>query len=1100
MFPLGVLAELLINGTWQDISQYLYQRDGITITGGAVNWGDTPQPAQMTFTVNNRDGRFSPLYAAGAYYPYLQRNVQIRLTVTATSASGNFYRGYRFWGEVTEWPPVSDISGNDVYVQVTAAGPLRRISAGGGQGSALTRYYQSLTGLLAPVAYWPCEEDPTNTGIIGAGVSGGTNMTVTTGTPTWKAISDFNGSAPVAVLNNSTWDGLTGSFGTSGDDVFLVPGTHTWVSGVSSVNAKVWGAGGGGENGYQGGPNAGGGGAFAQEATLAVTPGTAYTVVTGAGGAGGRLDNNGTNRDGAGGGFSSFQGDSVLVKANGGKGGTSAGPGAGGAIGSNTVKFAGGAGGSGAAIGLFPPSGGGGGGGGGSAGTAANGNAGSNTSTGTGAAGAAAVTGGGAGGHGGSVSDDAGITPGGSPGGGGGGGAFDFRTGAAHSGQAGGNGKVELIYTPSAAPPNNVIRFILFVPLHGGNNNRVLVRTLTSGTIAQLDILYQTGGKLILKGYNNSAVLLFTSSALTVGDGKTVMVSLELGVSGANVLWVLTAVAPGATSLLGIVSGTQNTASMGNVTEVLAGPNADITKTAIGHISVQYAIIPLLQVSRALHGHNTELSVDRFIRLANEQAIDNATEFAESADHWGFETAAQANTWVATNATRAQSAVTAGSSGTPWSFACNGTPLDGTYFIASNAQAALIQSGDQFNDTLNPGKVFTVLSVGGNFAGFNNVTIMPTAAVIMSSTDTVTQVQAQRLDPAFPAGWPTDGSHSLLITASGGAGEWYATSPTGTSGQPVLPGDIVSLGIHFYTPAALGAVRPGIVWYNAAGTLLSTTNGTSLATSAGQIGVMTMTATAPASTAFFAVKAGDNETKTAGTLLYTDNVRVSPQMGVQTRREYAAFLKEIRALDQGILKESRTLWGLSYRTRLAMINQSPAVTLDYSAGTISPPLAPVVDTQKVTNHIVVRRRGGSKITVTLDTGTMSTSEPPAGVGRMKTIPPAYIAAVDGQLAALAAHLLNLGTDPNERYPTITVNLARASIPGNALAPLMSAVAGVEIGDYVQLTNLPFWFPNSTAKQLVIGYTENINAREWTITWNCTPEAPWEVTATALRRW
>src|SRR6266702_8587407 len=202
MFPLGVTAELLINGTWTDCTPYLYQRDGIQISGARQNWGDKPQPAQLTFTVNNRDGRFSPLYAGGAWYPFLTRNVQCRIGVTATSSSGAFYSGYRFYGEISRWPPLSDISGNDVFVQITASGPLRRIRAGGGKGSALTRYYNSLSGAYAPIAYWPAEEDP-DADVIGAGIEGGQDMAVLSGTPTWKAVSDFNGSAPMKILNKS---------------------------------------------------------------------------------------------------------------------------------------------------------------------------------------------------------------------------------------------------------------------------------------------------------------------------------------------------------------------------------------------------------------------------------------------------------------------------------------------------------------------------------------------------------------------------------------------------------------------------------------------------------------------------------------------------------------------------------------------------------------------------------------------------------------------------------------------------------------------------------------------------------------------------------
>src|SRR5258708_3167084 len=254
------------------------------------------------------------------------------------------------------------MSATDIYVKITATGPLRRVNQGGGKGSALTRYYSLLSGVNAPIAYFPAEEDP-DTDVVGAGIDGGTNMTITTGTPVWKAVSSFNGSAPIGVLNNSTWDGLTGSFGSSGDDVFLVPGTYQWQASTATVNAKVWGAsggggwGGGGANGFA----AGGGGEFAKEATLAVTIGNFYTVVVGAGGRGGSVS--GISRDG---GDSVFTGDSVTVRAHGGKRGANITPGAGGTGYLGSVHHDGGAGGTGTA-GII----GGGGGGGSSAGPGA---------------------------------------------------------------------------------------------------------------------------------------------------------------------------------------------------------------------------------------------------------------------------------------------------------------------------------------------------------------------------------------------------------------------------------------------------------------------------------------------------------------------------------------------------------------------------------------------------------------------------------------------------------------------------------------------------------------------------------------------------------
>jgi hypothetical protein len=1047
--PIAVTAELLINGTFTDISAYIYLRDAITIDGGRQDEAGTPSPATLTLTLNNRDGRFTPNYTGGAYYPNLVRDTQIRLTVTYQTSTGNFYQGYRFWGKVPSWPPLADISGRDIYVSITASGPLRQVRQFGGKGSALARYYASLTGSFAPIAYWPCEEDSFST-LIGPGVDGGQVMTVTTGAPVWNAKSDFNGSAPIGVLNNSTWDGLTGSFGTSGDDVYLVPGTYQWVASTATVDARSWGGGGGGNlsNGTLG-AGAGGGGEFAKEATLAVTPGTSYTVVVGAGGNGGSSPSNGH--------ISSMAGDSVTVTA---RGGVVAGlrtGGAGGTGSANTVHHDGGAGGS------STGSGGGGGGGGGSGGTAAAGNAGGSTSTSAHGTGATAVTGGGKGGDGGDGTTGAAAVAGGVPGGGGGGGR-GFALGA-----AGGAGKVELIYTPGAQPSSNVIRFILWVPAHGGNNGKVILRALTGGTLVQLDCLYVTGGKIQLKGYTAGPSLAFTSGNLTVGDGQTAMVSIELATSGANVAWKLRAITPGATSVIGTVSGTQTTATVGNVSEVLAAPNADITKTAAGHISVQYALIDLTKVSKALDGHRSEMGIDRFIRLCNEQAMDNSTEFTEQADHWGFRDGIQS--WAALNGAVTSSTVWSSpadsdSSGV-WSFTVSGTPANNNYFVLSTAQAASVSPGDRITISTAPALTYRVTNIGPPAFGFNNVTFTPDAAGPVNNPAVV-----------------SSGAHSLLLTANGG-GQPQAFSPTGTAGQPVQPGDIVSAAVDVFAPVSLPNAFTGIKFFTAAGASLAETDSADIVLAANTATTMTVTATAPATAAFFNLRAGDHNTDANLTLLYIDNVRVHPRMGPQTRKEYHKFLEEIEFLDQGILREARHLHGMHYRTRIRLINQTPVLTLDFSKQHLAEVPAPVIDDQKLVDDVVVHRHKGSKVRKTKTVlGT------PSHRKHHKTA-----AEIDQQLLALAQHLLNLGTVTDERYPVIGTCLVHP-----AAANIMSAIAGVEIGDFVKIINLPFWYPSTTASQLVIGYHEVITPYNWTIEWNCTPESPYEITAVNLRRW
>jgi hypothetical protein len=1014
LFPLNVITEILINGTWRDISRFVYERDTMTITGGATARGETAQPAAVNITLDNRDGRFSPNYASGVYYPYLQRNTQIRISVNDTSSSGNTYNGFRFWGEVSAWPPLSDISGHDVYVQITASGPLRRIAKGGGEGSALTRYYASLTGLYAPIAYWPCEEDP---GVadpvgdqIGTGLQGGSNMTIVSGVPVFKSVSAFNGSDPIGVLNGSTWTGITSAFGTSGDDQFLAPGTYPWIATTTTVDARVWSGGGGGTKGSEGngGGTGGGGSACVRNASVAVTPGQQYFVTVGAGGAPGNW-----NAGGSAGAFSTFSGDSVTLAPNpGGGGGANGTPGgSGGAAGT----FAGGTGGN--DSGSFNQ----GAGGGGAAGISGNGGTGGNSAVNTaGAGGLAGSGGGGAGANGGAANQDG--FDGHSPGGGGGGG---WASNAGHTfGGAGGPGKVELVYTASGGgtqPSNNVFRFILFVPKHGAKNAAVLARCVTSGTIAHMDVQYRTGGQIRLLGYSGVGATLFDSGNLAVtADNQTLMVSAELAVSGANVAWAFSAIIPGAQGVVNKTSGTVTTATMGSVSQVIVAPNADITKIAMGHFSVQYALVPLYKVSQALNGHDTEAGIDRFIRLATEQALGAVTEFNETVDHWGFETGTQS--WTAANGSLTQSSVT--------------------------------------------------------------------------------HVTAGQQD------WPpVGGTHSLLLTASG-AGSPSATAPSGLSGQPCVAGDVVSTSIDLYAPVQLPNAYIGLKWYNAAGTLLSESDTTDVILPAGQPTVFRLVgnaAIAPTSAAFCVPTFGDHHTDAVNTLLYADNVRLAPHMGPQTSKQYKAFLEEIKDLDQGMIKESKVLFGLAMRTRIKLINQSPAITLDYSQKVLSPPLAPVLDDFNVKNDITVKRHKGSKVQVTLQNGQMSILEPPQGTGRYKKTLTA-IAAADEQLAALAEHLLLLGTSGDgstantERYPTVTVNLARANIAGNPVAPLMSAVAGIEIGDVIQINNLPFWYPSTTTKQMVVGYTETLNAFEWTITWNCIAYSPYIIVTSNLRRW
>lgn len=220
---IGLMVELLLNGVWVDISQYVYYNDKITITRGRPDEASQVQPQTATMTINNRDGRFSPRNPLGPWYGQIERNTPIRISRLA-----NGIRRYRFYGEVPSWPTTWDISGKDVRASITAAGQLRRLSQGNAVlGSALYRAYTVpstqayLTGgaPLPLAAYWPCQ-DGKNASSIASGMPGGTAMTLSgQAAPSFGQNSDFVCSDPLPLLSASIWTGTVPTYTGGVDNV-----------------------------------------------------------------------------------------------------------------------------------------------------------------------------------------------------------------------------------------------------------------------------------------------------------------------------------------------------------------------------------------------------------------------------------------------------------------------------------------------------------------------------------------------------------------------------------------------------------------------------------------------------------------------------------------------------------------------------------------------------------------------------------------------------------------------------------------------------------------------------------------------------------------
>lgn len=189
----AVTVELLINATWTDISSYVrvVEGGGVDISFGVQRENGIADPSECRFTVDNRDGRFTPKNTAGAYYPYLTRNTPCRVKVGSAP---------RFAGEISEFPVRWDPSESNVYVPLVASGVLRRLARSNVLDSTLKSAVQGLSTYTAVTGYWPIE-DAAGSQSIASAIPGAAYGTITAGAPGFGAVDPGVMSKPVATWN-----------------------------------------------------------------------------------------------------------------------------------------------------------------------------------------------------------------------------------------------------------------------------------------------------------------------------------------------------------------------------------------------------------------------------------------------------------------------------------------------------------------------------------------------------------------------------------------------------------------------------------------------------------------------------------------------------------------------------------------------------------------------------------------------------------------------------------------------------------------------------------------------------------------------------------
>lgn len=123
-------------------------------------------------------------------------------------------RSIRFSGEVPEWPASVDVSGQDRYVDITAADPLRRLNSGAAPlHSAL--YRGTMAATPAPVAYWPFE-DGSNAAQVTNVINPAAPLVPSSDVPKFANFTSFLCSAPIPLLNNAILTGTVPAYTDTG--------------------------------------------------------------------------------------------------------------------------------------------------------------------------------------------------------------------------------------------------------------------------------------------------------------------------------------------------------------------------------------------------------------------------------------------------------------------------------------------------------------------------------------------------------------------------------------------------------------------------------------------------------------------------------------------------------------------------------------------------------------------------------------------------------------------------------------------------------------------------------------------------------------------
>jgi hypothetical protein len=189
--PTPVIVEAYVGGAWVAVTSRTRAATTINIDRGQSPGSIQPESDTMSCTIENADGYLTEDNPLSPWYPDMGRGCKIRVSLTGILVGD----AIRFQGRIdtmeARYP-----DGVDSVMDIAAIGTW----------GVLVQSAEPLTGALgrailadSPVAFWALDDGPDATS-AGPGVSGGTAMTASVGTPEFAATVGPAGSSGDLVL------------------------------------------------------------------------------------------------------------------------------------------------------------------------------------------------------------------------------------------------------------------------------------------------------------------------------------------------------------------------------------------------------------------------------------------------------------------------------------------------------------------------------------------------------------------------------------------------------------------------------------------------------------------------------------------------------------------------------------------------------------------------------------------------------------------------------------------------------------------------------------------------------------------------------------